>query len=158
MSDEPPRQENEKPPDLLEQMIRNGPPPTLDALAEHVADYMATLAEIEETRADNPLLAAERTIRANMCQIAGLSPAGSPGPAATQLALLEAVMQMRMGVRPSLMRHAPPPDPASHPTAPHIVLGRPAAGRAGGDRGIPRRRRRLRQVVRGMLPTQRVRA
>jgi hypothetical protein len=92
-------------------MIRNEPPPTADAIAEHVADYMVALEEIEETRADNPLLAAEKTIRTNICLIAGLSPAGSPGPADTHLALLEAVQEMRRGLRPSLMRHAPLPDP-----------------------------------------------
>ena len=127
VSGEPPRREDEETPDLLEQMICNEPPPTSDAIAERVADYIAALAAIEETRADDPLLAAERTIRADMCLIAGLSPAGSPGPADTHLALLEAVMQMSMGVRPSLMRHAPLPDPASHPAAPHIVLGRALA-------------------------------
>jgi hypothetical protein len=39
-----------------EHMIRNGPPPTLDAIAEHVADYMVALAAIEETCADAKFL------------------------------------------------------------------------------------------------------
>lgn len=126
MSEKPPRQEGKL--DLLEQMIRNEPPPTLEAIAEHVVDYMVALEAIEEERADDPLLAAERTIRATMCVVAGLSPAGSPGPAHVLFEpLLEAVMEMRMGVQPSLTRHAPPPERFSHPAAPHVILGRALA-------------------------------
>src|SRR5512134_3721304 len=100
VSEEPPRQRDEKP-DLLDEMIRNGPPPTLEAIAAHVADYIVALEAIEEECTDDPLLAAERTIRATKCLIAGLSPAGSPGPAHLFAPFMEIILALKTGASPA---------------------------------------------------------
>jgi hypothetical protein len=34
---------------------------------------------------------------------------------------MEAILQMQRGEPPSLLRHGPPRDPASHPSAPHVI-------------------------------------
>jgi hypothetical protein len=112
----------------LEELICDGPPPTLAAIGEFALGYIAALEAIAEAHADDPLLAAQEALRATMRLSAGLSPPGSPGPAHVLLApVLEAVLEMRTGTPPSLLRHAPPRNPASHPSAPHIILGRALA-------------------------------
>jgi hypothetical protein len=68
--------ESEEQPELLEQMIRNEPPPTAQAKAKYVDDYIAKLHAIRQAHSDDPLLASERTLSASKAFVAGLSPAG----------------------------------------------------------------------------------
>ena len=96
----PPRKEDEKP-DLLEQMIRNGPPATVEAIAVHAVDYMVALEAIEQECADDPQLTAKRTIYATKCLIAGLSPPGSSGPAHLFAPLMEIILALETGASPA---------------------------------------------------------
>jgi hypothetical protein len=114
--------------DPLDEAIRTGPPDSMAGIGEYAVGCMAALEAIAEVHADDPLRAAQEGLCAIMRLIAGLSPPGSSGPAHVLFApLLEAVLQMRMGEPPSMLRYGPPRHPSSRPSPPHIILGRAVA-------------------------------
>lgn len=114
--------------DPLDEAIRGGPPDSLAGIGEYAVGYVAALEAIAEAHADDPLRAAQPAICATMRLIAGLSPPGTSGPAQILFAsLLEAVLEMRTGEPPSLLRYGPPRHPSSRPSPPHIILGRAVA-------------------------------
>jgi hypothetical protein len=122
--------ESEEQPELLEQMIRNEPPPTAQAKAKYVDDYIAKLHAIRQAHSDDPLLASERTLSASKAFVAGLSPPGSFGPADLFAPLMEVVLALHWGAsldKTALFKCTPNRGKGRPPTPPTLMLGQARA-------------------------------
>lgn len=131
VSDELPCQEDENDPlDRLAKLIRDGPPPTTEAKAKYVDEYMAELRAIAQAHSDDPLLASERVLSASMALAAGLSPPGSSGPADLFTPLMEVVLALQWGAsldKTALFKSTPGRGKGRPPTPPALKLGQARA-------------------------------
>lgn len=112
--------------DPLDELI-DSEPASFTAAGQLAMAYIEALEDIVAAHPDDPLLMAEDTLIAGIRLVAGLSPAGSAGPSNALRSLLEAVMEMRRGKPPALLRAGPPRSASQRATPPSQLMGRALA-------------------------------